>query len=306
MTLIELHFQSPHHGPMLARIGTRGAQLVSLQRSMVEFIQPVKQGYPVPWSAGIVMAPWVNRIADGVWTQNGVERQVPINEPKYHNALHGFTGDVEFEVLSQGANFVVLGTQILPTDGYPYLLDYSVEYRLVEEGISVIHRATNRSSEPAPFATGAHPYFVVGKDDLAAATVVVPADTIVETDKRLLPNATVSTVRHRFDLRSGQDVGLLHMDNTYGGLHRGLDGIFHARLSGRRYALDIWQGPEFNYCHVFATREFSGPYGDTLAIAIEPVTGPANNFNSGTDLIWLSPEVEWKGSWGVRILNLGS
>ena len=303
MSTIQLTHQSPA-GLFAVRVGSRGAQLISLTLEGVEFIQPVAQGYPVPWSAGIAMAPWVNRIEDGEWSQGGKTYSVPLSEPKFHNAIHGFVSDAEFELIESGDNFALLQIGIPATTGYPFLVRYQVEYRVTNDGLVVTHRALNLGKVAAPFATGAHPYFVVGKEDLAAATIVVPAATIVETDDRLLPTQTVSTEGHQFDLRVGRNVGQLRMDNTLGGLQRGTDGLFRAQLRGQAVAVEVWQGAEFNHCHIFVTDQFSGPFGKTLAIAIEPTTGPANNFNSGTDLLWLSPEVEWSGSWGIGLLNL--
>jgi len=56
----------------------------------------------------------------------------------------------------------------------------------------------------------------------------------------------------------------------------------------------------FGYLQVFT--------GDTLpadrrrAVAVEPMTCPADAFNSGTGLVVLEPGASWSGSWGIRAL----
>jgi aldose 1-epimerase len=37
-------------------------------------------------------------------------------------------------------------------------------------------------------------------------------------------------------------------------------------------------------------------------VAIEPMSCPANAFNSGDGLIRLEPGRGWSGSWGIRLL----
>jgi aldose 1-epimerase len=47
---------------------------------------------------------------------------------------------------------------------------------------------------------------------------------------------------------------------------------------------------------VFVTREFPGR---RKAVAIEPMTGPANAFNSGDSLRWLAPGESFTMTWGI-------
>jgi aldose 1-epimerase len=41
--------------------------------------------------------------------------------------------------------------------------------------------------------------------------------------------------------------------------------------------------------------------GKTFAAAIEPSTAAPNAFNSGRNLMWLEPGVEFVGRWGVKV-----
>jgi aldose 1-epimerase len=66
-------------------------------------------------------------------------------------------------------------------------------------------------------------------------------------------------------------------------------------FDGRRVE---WE-PGFDYVQLFT--------GDTLApehrrrgLAVEPMTCPADAFNSGEGLLTLPPGEAWKGSWTIR------
>jgi len=303
-TFIDLRLNGPD-GELTARIGVRGAQLKSLQREGVEFIQQHEELPEVPWSAGIVMAPWVNRIDAGKWTQNGVSYTLPITDEAFGNAIHGLVSYEDFDVLAQTESAVRLGRVIKPVEGYPFEIDFRLEYHLQPDGIAVRHIAVNHSSQPAPFATGAHPYLVLGDEPLDRATIRVAARTYVASDERMIPVSREFTDNTPFDLTGGVVVDHLRVDNSYGNLQRNDQGIASASLIGSELGLEVWQDSKFSYTHIFVTPNFSGPSGKCLAVAVEPTTGPANNFNTGEALIWLEPEKVWRGSWGIRISSLG-
>ena len=62
--------------------------------------------------------------------------------------------------------------------------------------------------------------------------------------------------------------------------------------------MSLWQDASCGYVHVFVTTEFPGR---TKAVAIEPMTGPANAFNSGEGLRWLEcGESVGAPTWGIR------
>jgi aldose 1-epimerase len=53
----------------------------------------------------------------------------------------------------------------------------------------------------------------------------------------------------------------------------------------------------FGYIQVFTPRDYPGR---ELTVAIEPMTCPANAFNSGEALRWLAPGESFEASWGLR------
>jgi aldose 1-epimerase len=91
-------------------------------------------------------------------------------------------------------------------------------------------------------------------------------------------------------------VGGLDVDVAFTDL--GFDGgIARQTLSapdGRSVSLE--QDESCAYVHIFVTDTFPGR---SKAVAIEPMTGPANAFNSGDGLRWLEPGETFTMRWGI-------
>jgi aldose 1-epimerase len=76
-------------GLLTAVITEVGASLRSLRLGAVDLIQQYPENDMPPKRAGVVMAPWSNRIDGGKWVLEGGELQLPINEVPLNNAIHG-------------------------------------------------------------------------------------------------------------------------------------------------------------------------------------------------------------------------
>jgi aldose 1-epimerase len=99
------------------------------------------------------------------------------------------------------------------------------------------------------------------------------------------------------DLRAGRRVGELSLDTAFGDLVRDDDGRIRTTLTapdGR--SLTLWQGEGFDYVKVFTTDRYPG---HPLALAVEPMTAPADALNSGQGLRWLAPGESWELRWGI-------
>ena len=60
--------------------------------------------------------------------------------------------------------------------------------------------------------------------------------------------------------------------------------------------MSLEQDESCRYVHVFVTDTFPGR---SKAVALEPMTGPANAFNSGDGLRWLEPGEAFTMNWGI-------
>ena len=249
-----------------------------------------------PGATGITLAPWANRVEDGVWYLNGKKLQLDITEVSRNNASHGLLRNSSYELVDEDEYSVTLEAAVFPQHGYPFLLRHRVRYELAEDlGLVVRQTLINDAQEPAPFVLGAHPYLRLGDVPSEELTVSVDARTRLVADDRLIPRGT-EPVSGDFDLRGGRLVGTLDLDSAYTDLEFDGGVARHTLRAPDGRTVSLWQDESCGYVHVFVTTEFPGR---AKAVAIEPMTGPANAFNSGEGLRWLAPGEQFSMTWGI-------
>lgn len=153
--------------------------------------RPLLDGFPEDQMAaggrGQQLVPWPNRLRDGAWTFGGHDLQLPLSEPARHNASHGLVRWVAWSVEEHTPRSVALTYRLMAQTGYPWTLDLHVVYDLSADGLTVTQSATNLAAEPAPYASGAHPYLAVGPGPVDGWELTLPAATRLLVDDRLLP-----------------------------------------------------------------------------------------------------------------------
>jgi aldose 1-epimerase len=253
-----------------------------------------------PFCCGIVLMPWPNRVRDGRWTYSGQTMQLDLTEPKLGNALHGLLRNTPYQLVERSDDAICLRAQVFPQNGYPFQLDTQVSYTLVADGIRVTHTVRNVGSACAPVAVGAHPFLAIGDVPADELTLTVSADHHIDVDDRLNPLDTTPVLGTKWDLREGQPVSTLELDDAWSGVTMSDGRSTHSLRAPDGRAVSLWADENFGYVQVFITRAY--PSGDALitAVAIEPMTAPADAFNSGEGLRWLEPGESWSMSWGIR------
>lgn len=292
--------RSTPNGDATATITEIAASLRTLTVGGIDLTEPYPVEVSPPFCSGTVLVPWPNRVEDGLWIHNGEAQLLDLTEPERHNALHGLLRDRPYAVLEQSADAVTLAATVYPTRGYPFILDTTVRYELVDDGIRVTHGVTNVGEKTAPYAVGTHPFLCIGDVPTYQLSLCVAAGTRFETDARLNPIRETSVDGTEYDLRTGRLVATLDLDDAFGGV-TSMDGISRHRLTapdGR--FVELWQESAYAYVQVFTTRIFPKKHGLDTAIAVEPMTAPPNAFNTGQGLRWLEPGESWLGSWGIR------
>ncbi len=290
---------STSSGELSATITAVAAGLRALSIDGVDLVPPFGEDQTPPMGAGIVLAPWPNRIRDGRWNHDGVEHQLAITEPARQNAIHGLLRYTEYTPIARERDSVTLSASIYPQLGYPFLLGTAVHYELVADGLQVTHYVENLGVEAAPVAIGSHPYLKIGGVPTADLTLRLDAASHIEVDDRLLPTAEVPVDDTEWDFREGRRVGDVELDDAFGELASDDGQVLHTLTAPDGRSVSIWADDEFGYVQVFTTRKFPGEHGG-VAIAVEPMTAPAEAFNSGRGLRWLGPGEEWQVSWGIR------
>ena len=265
----------------------------------LDIVQRYPLDAPPSLGAGIVMAPWPNRIDSGKWNYGGQKQQLAITDTEFYNASHGLLTATPYAVASRTDSSITLTATIFAQAGYPFVIETAVTYSLTANGLETTHTLINRGSQPAPVAVGSHAYYKIG--DVATSDLILSnsAKTVYTNDARLLPNGSVD-VFGDFDLREGRRVGDVTLDDCFTNQNV-VDGRHRCRLTapdGR--FVEVWTDESFSHTVLLTTRRFTDENGDAiLAVAIEPQTAAVNSLNNGIGFTWLEPGETWSVRWGV-------
>jgi aldose 1-epimerase len=263
---------------------------------------PLLYGYaedePAPSSAGAQLVPWPNRIRDGRYTFRGTARQLPLTEPKFHNASHGLARWSLWRPTAVSPDSVTLACTVPPQSGYPFRLDVSTTYTVSARGLEVSHEVTNTGVDDAPFGFGAHPYLYVPGTDTDDLVLHLPGATDrVVTDDRCLPVGREAVAGTPYDFSSPRRIGTVELDTAFAGV----DGpVTLSTADGRGVAL--WRDESFPWVQVFTSDVLAEPRR-RASVAVEPMTCPADAFNTGDGLLVLAPGESWRGRWGIGPLG---
>ena len=234
----------------------------------------------MPRGRGQILAPWPNRIEDGWYDFAGTGYQLPVNELETGTAIHGLARWASWVRLDGAPSRVRLGCLLNARPGYPFPLELSVTWELGPAGLRVTHHARNIGARPCPFGLGVHPYLHAPTGAVDDMILTVPASRVEEVDCRDVPVRTVAVQDTPFDFRRGQRIGALAIDRSYSELAATSDGRVAIDLASGDERTRLWFQPPFRHVQIFT--------GDSLpegrrrrALAVEPLTCPANAFRTG-------------------------
>ncbi len=249
---------------------------------------------------GQVLVPWPNRVADGRYTFDGHAEQLALSQPSEGHAIHGLTRWSNWLLVEHTADTATWGHRLHPQPGYPHALDLRVSYALAaSQGLTVRLEARNVGASRAPFGAGFHPYLTAGSDLVDADVLTLPAATVLHTDGRSIPDGEADVAAAGLDFRGGRPIGAVALDHGFGTLVPDpADGRIRVTLAGRDRSATLWADAAFRWLQVF-TGDGLGPEHARRALAVEPMTCPANALASGTDLLVLEPGEAFAASWGI-------
>ncbi|NWL14051.1 aldose epimerase [Paenarthrobacter nitroguajacolicus] len=280
----------------LAVITELAAGLRLYSRGGVQLTESYGDGEIPPGASGITLAPWANRVEDGVWYLEGKKQQLDITEASRNNASHGLLRNTGYTLVDETEFSVTLEATVFPQHGYPFLVRHRVRYELDQSlDLRVSQTLINDSQATAPFVLGAHPYLRVGDVAPEDLVLTVHAGTRLVADDRLIPRST-APVDCGYDFSGGAAVGSLLVDVALTDLAFDGGTARHTLTAPDGRSVSLEQDESCQYAHVFVTDTFPGR---SKAVAIEPMTGPANAFNSGDGLRWLAPGEAFTMRWGI-------
>jgi len=250
-----------------------------------------------PKAAGISLVPWPNRIRDGRYSFDGAEYQLALTEPAQHNAIHGLGRFERWDAVEHEASRVTLALDIVPQTGWPFEVRAEVTYSLdAELGLTVELRAHNHGTTRVPFGAGSHPYLATRGSALDDVTLTIPARTRLQLDAAQIPVGSDSVAGTDVDFRTGKRLGGARFDDAFADLDV-VDGRGVAEVRVGEHGARLWFEDAFRYLQVFTVDSLVDGHA---GIAIEPMTCPADAFNSGDGLIVLEPDQSWSARWGIQ------
>lgn len=265
-------------------------------------------GSKPPLSAGLVLAPWPNRIRDGHFMFDGIEHQLEITEPALGNASHGFVRRRNWSLVDHTYERVELSVDVGLHKGWPYPLQLTIAYAVGADGLTVTHTATNKGATSSPFGLGMHTFIRAGDFPLDECALHLAAGTRLPIDPaRMLPNAYSQAVAGTdYDFRTPRPLAGVQLDTPYSALDvvDGSGRTQHELLAPDGTGTALWTNREFPWVQAFIADPANDKrYPDRgRALALEPMTCPPDAFNSGIDLLVLQPNQSWTGSWGIKAL----
>jgi aldose 1-epimerase len=270
-------------GDYRAHISEVGAGLAGLRRG--------ERAITPAWDPALLPPMACGAIRAGRYSFAGKDFQLPLAEPPI-NAIHGLVRWARWELADQDASSVTLAVDQVPQTGYPFELSYTMRYALAaDSGLTVSVTARNSGEQNAPFGAGFHPYLDFDGHDLDHLEVDIPAVTMLLTDDHQIPTQRSPVADTPYQLSPRRPLGSLRLDHGFTDLFGS-----KATVSIGDEATEIWWSDEFEYLQVFTPPPEK--FG-RAALAIEPMTCPANAFNSGDSLITLVPGQVWSASWGI-------
>ena len=189
--------------------------------------------------------------------------------------------------------------------GYPFLLDIVIVYRLSDAGFNITIEATNANlHSPLPFYVGWHPYF-----KCTAYSSYVTLDNCtqwnhVELNSNMDPTG-ITNLYKGFDGTSpigGNETDPTFYDDEFkprSGTATKCE-VLNTKIHDTvtNHTVVLWQDSNFRFVHIF-TGSMSLFKEDS--IAIEPMSAMADGYNNHDHLTVLSGGETWTGSFGVFI-----
>lgn len=241
--------------------------------------------------------PWGNRVRDGKYSFQETDYQLSINEIAFNNAIHGLVSFGNFEVVEEEVNEVeaILTLRYTYRGGafgfpFPFVLDIQHIFSS-DEGLELNYTVKNTGQKAMPMVLGWHPYFKIEGETADDWQIEFPATHQYKSDSQMISADKVEVdFKGIIDLRG-----------------RTLNAVFAVKPSSKIEAklhspkknmtLNVWQEGlkgGFTYLVVYIPDARD-------CIAIEPMTGNTDAFNSGDGLLVLEAGKTFEIGCGVFI-----
>ena len=271
-------------GTSIAVFSDFGASCSNLSLLDTELIPSCGLANPADIVFGSVLAPWPNRLKGGHFELDGQSFRFSELDDM-GNANHGLYFKTPWQLSGQTESTISF-SQNMRHEQFPFDIDLEVRYELAQDhSFRTVATAINRGSAPAPFAIGFHPYFRIPEPTTLTASVSshVITEAMIPVASEAIDNLTL-----RFPGNEGLD------DCFFGS-----DWVL--RLESAEFDLEISQ-QGLDYLMLYKHPE--SPFANgTVGLAIEPMSAPANAFQTEIAKHLLTAGESREFSFQVRKLN---
>lgn len=283
-------------GDYRAHIVTVGAGLAELTWQGQHLVIPHNPEEMPLAHLGKVLIPWPNRIANGCYKHDGHEYRLPINEHSSQASIHGLLAWRDWQINDLTASKVSLTVFLPPSYGYPFLLMSQVIYSLdATTGLSVEIISKNIGGQAAPYGVGIHPYLTCNLAPLDDCVLQLPAQQVFAVDSQSNPTKLHSVDELDLDFSGLRNIGEKSIDHTF----KAESNPWEMQIIHQQQKLAVSLQSDQPWLQIY-----SGEKLNRQGLAIEPMSCPPNAFNSGIDVIQLTPKQHHRLFMNIRGQNL--
>jgi len=238
-----------------------------------------------------LLLPFANRIANGTYNSYGTTHYLPRIADDGANAIQGFLHGKKMNVAEQTANADSASLTLMYTfdgsePGYPFILSISVTYTLSDIGLAISVTASNPDQEgwPLPYYVGWHPYFA-GENHIE--NISVEFDRCAEWGHLVVDEVNIPTGQVVPGEVPTMPIGQTDYDDGYKAVATDQCGPKLCTCIKDLYPGEstvVRQPASNQFVQVFN----GGKNWGWQAVAVEPMSGATNAFNSADGLTVLS------------------
>jgi len=223
----------------------------------------------------IIMFPFPGRIKNGNYIYKNKSFHLTQNEQNRDNAIHGLVAHKSFDFIKSEidkdyANLSFLYSVKEADKGFPYSFNFTVNYKIKSNQISITFDIENTSSNTFPFALGWHPYFKTCNLSNSKLSFKTSEETLC--NENMIP-----TGKKKIKEFNNFKIENSHFDTCY----NLIDNLINLNTEQYNAKLKI-ESKNQQYVQLFTPNSRN-------CIAIEPMNCIPDVFNNGEGLSELSP-----------------
>lgn len=265
-------------GDYQAKIVTVGAGMAELTHQGRHLVIPHHPDEMPLAHLGKVLIPWPNRIANGCYPHDGVEYQLAINDRASHSAIHGLLAWRDWRISDCSQTAATLNIFLPPHYGYPFMLMTEVCYQLdAATGLTARITTTNIGGVAAPYGAGVHPYLTCNLASTDSCALTLPANQVLQMNRT---TQLIDVAPLGLDYQRSRKIGDTRIDHTF----KTTGTEWEVRLSSQQQRMTTWLRSDQPWLQIYTADKLN-----RKGLAAEPMSCPPDAFNSGLDVVLLTP-----------------